>query len=420
MVEITRNIERVQTTGNWPAAFARWQTFREVGVLRRILLVSLGVLIFFGTLNGPASVLAITNTTQKGSLLLFPKIVTYGPDPDGPPLVDTIITISNDNTIDVYLKCYWVDENQTVEDFQFRMTANQPIAFSAWGNDLINLTGAPGLLELPTFKNKVGQLLCWAVNAGDSTQIQFNHLYGESMIMSPAFIPIPYVTSATSIPAWSFRALQDPTPANGGVAGRIPLDGITYDACPKYLVGNFAPSGTAFPGGLPELALAPCRQDLRQDRIPTCAKAKFDVWNANEVKFTGTYQCLKCWYEGFLETIGNDPRQKGPGHGGSNFTYAGLKTFAARFRVQALYSTVCVGKTKGCPGAGDDHFTEAWGGPGKTTPLVGVFLYAYPHFDDELPYTPQTAVSLHSAGADGNGWILWDAADPIVPERPGR
>lgn len=381
-------------------------------MLRRILFVSLGIFLFLGSLTTLASGHTIANTTQKGSLLLFPKIVTYGEDPDEPPLVDTIITIGNDNVIDVYLKCYWVDENQTVEDFQFRLTANQPIAFSAWGNSAINAEAAPGLLELPTFQNKVGQLVCWAVDAGDSTQIQFNHLYGESLIIATPLFTAP-------IPAWSFRALKDPRPVSGGVAGQIPLDGDTYDACPKYLIANFTPSGQGFPGGNPELTLAPCRQDLRQDRIPTCTKAKFDVWNFNEVKFTGAYQCLKCWYEGFLDEIGDDPHQKGPGHGGEKFAYNSLKSFAARFRVQGIYSTVCVGKTKGCPTTSDVDFTEAWGGPGTTTPFVGVLLYAYP-IADSRAVLPQTGFSLHGAGTDPAGQILWDPADPIVPELPGR
>lgn len=387
---------------------------------RKTVIVALVAALFLGSLAALASARSIANTSQKGSLLLFPKIVTQGNEATDEPLVDTIIYISNDNPIDVYLKCYWVDENQTLDDFQFRLTANQPVAFSAWGSSAINDYDAPGLLELQPFKNKVGQLLCWAVDAGDSTQIQFNHLYGQSLIIFPATsTPL----TAAPVPAWSFRALKDPSPAGGGVAGKLPLDGVTYDACPQYMVTNFTPA-EQFPGYRPHLALAPCRQDLRQDRIPTCAKAKFDVWNFNEVKFTGAYQCLKCWYEGYLDQMGKDAHQKGPGYGGLSldyniFTYNVLKSFTARFRVQGVYSAVCVGKTRGCPAAGDDNFTDAWGGAGKTTPFVGVLLYAKTQCDEQehcAPGVPLTGYPLHGAGADASGQILWDVADPVEAE----
>lgn len=388
--------------------------------------VSLGVVFFlFGSLATLASAHSIANTTQKGSMLLFPKIVTDGNETTDTPFVDTVIYIGNDSPVDVYLKCYWVDENQTVDDFQFRLTANQPVAFSAWGNSYINPYDAPGLLDLSPFRNKVGQLICWAVNAGDSTQVLHNNLYGESLIIWPANGSTP--DTAAPIPAWSFRALKDPGSAGGGTDGLLPLDGVTYDSCPKYLIGNFNPAGQ-FPGYRPDLTLVPCRQDLRQDRSPTCTKAKFDVWNFNEVKFTGAYQCLKCWYEGYLDEMGSDAHQKGPGFGGyapnaNYFTYDVLGSFAARFRVQGVYSTVCVGNTRGCPDIGDDNFTDAWGGRGATTPFVGVMLYAETKCTGEPGYcskVPFTGFPLHGAGVDTTGRIRWDAADPVIPELPGR
>lgn len=402
-------------------------------MLRKTLIVSLCIFLLLGGLISLASAHNIANTSQKGSLLIFPKIMAYGVEEEDFPLIDTLITIGNDNTIDVYLKCYWVDENQSVDDFQFRMTANQPIAFSAWGNTSVYTPDGAGMMELPPFRNKVGQLICWAVDAGDSTQIRFNHLYGESLIVWPAgldpvppFDEFPFLGAAPA-PAWAFRALKDPSPDSAGIPGQLPLDGITYDACPKYLISNFIPSGIAFPlPAFPDLTLAPCRQDLRQDRIPTCTKAKFDVWNHNEVKFTGAYQCLKCWYEGFLEMMGDDAHQKGPGHGGSKFTYNVLRGFAARFRVMGVYSTVCVGKTKGCPKSSDADFAEAWGGPGKTTPFVGHLYYSI-QIPEEFcengacpPALPMTGFALRGAGSDADGQILWNAADPWVPEHPKR
>ncbi len=83
-----------------------------------------------------------------------------------------------------------------------------------------------------------------------------------------------------------------------------------------------------------DLTLVPCIQDLRQDRVPTCTKAKFDIWNENETKYTGAYQCLKCWFEGYLGDIGSYTI----GYGGEKFWYKNLHTTAGRFRVEGIPS----------------------------------------------------------------------------------
>jgi len=103
------------------------------------------------------------------------------------------------------------------------------------------------------------------------------------------------------------------------------------------------------------LTLAPCQQDLRQDKAPVCAKAKFDVWNENEAKLTGAYQCVKCWFEGVLSDIGTDVwggcnltqitngKCKATGVGGSKFTAGVLKTSLGRFRVSPDTFPACRG-----------------------------------------------------------------------------
>jgi hypothetical protein len=228
-----------------------------------------------------------------------------------------------------------------------------------------------------------------------------------------------------------------------------PVNQRGYDACPQYLVFNFAPDGSplALPNR-PDLTLWPCRQDLRQDRVPTCTKAKFDIWNENEVKFTGAYQCFKCFFEGFLVDIGNQTgvvtseiagkymRSRGPGYGGDKFTKAVLRTDVARTRVQGIYSTVCVASNvagqplsdpktwvpssrKGCPnipaGATDwasrgAAFSAAWGtSSAAITPLLGVVMYAL----DETVTDPGNPIRIRPYGAYtpfGAGSASWTAA----------
>lgn len=160
----------------------------------------------------------------------------------------------------------------------------------------------------------------------------------------------------------------------------------------------------------PDLTLVPCKEDLRQDRIPTCTKAKFDVWNANEVKFTGSYQCLKCWYEGILEGIGLVDKT---GLGGGNFSLASLRTYANRLRVQGIASTVCNNKF-----LTTDKTDKCIGGQ-VTTPFVGLQLYGFPLNSSGSFIYPMVGYTPHGAGTDGSGFVLWHTAGG-TPETPRR
>ena len=189
--------------------------------------------------------------------------------------------------------------------------------------------------------------------------------------------------------------------------------------CPQYLVENFIASDPdSYKNRRPDLTLWPCIQDLRQDRTPTCTKAKFDVWNENEIKFTGAYQCFKCFLEVFLDEIGTskknpnhwghfDGGQKGNGFGWDKFTLDSLGTQVGRFRVSGVASSVCT-------------FRSPWNvcnGKTVNTPLLGVLLYAA-DFGDGDTYDrnaqkvidPITGITLHGAGTDATGKILWDPA----------
>jgi hypothetical protein len=97
------------------------------------------------------------------------------------------------------------------------------------------------------------------------------------------------------------------------------------------------------------------------------------------------------------------------GVGGRNFSLASLGTYAARFRVQGISSSVCTNKF-----LNSDKSNKCTGGQ-TATPFVGLMLYGLP-MDAVYPvvgYTP------HGAGADGSGFILWDTAGS-TPEKPRR
>jgi hypothetical protein len=353
----------------------------------------------------------VANTNQKGSLLIWPKIANYNG-------YRTYISIANDYPGEVWVKCYWVDENQTIEDFMFRLTPNQPVWFDA-------RFGEGDIMTVPPFQGELGELKCWAVNAAGDKQIAFNHLYGNALIFDGE-------TTGFEYNAWSFTARGVNQGAAVGTGGDIRLTGNNggYDACPQYLVENFMADYTEVIDGAgvvrdvgaevtvarwPALALVPCKQDLRQDRTPTCTKAKFDVWNENETKYTGAHRCIKCWYEGYLAPLDFPGPPYGFGFGGDKFTYAGLHTFLARFRVTGVASSVCNNKfktpdTKYAPG------TDKCKGGQVNSPLLGVLWHRVALNVDQM----LIGITPHHAGADGTGFVLWDAGgdSPEFPEAP--
>lgn len=376
------------------------------------------VVIWFGSAAFAAQ--NVGNPSQKGSLLIFPKIDTRN---NGITFQrDTLIRISNDYPADVQIKCYWVDSNQTVQDFEFRMTVSQPIWFrasdgsgSGTANPRDNI-GNPATMP-PFFDNATGELLCWAVNVAGTDQVAVNHLSGTATIVDYA--------AHTAYEYNSFNFIVRP-PGNTFGAPVLPQGDLKltgnpgeYDAGPKYLLFNFFADnelnlGQVGIGGLggesasvtfgcTELTLAPMHQDLRQDRIPTCTKAKFDIWSENEIKYTGAYQCFKCWFNACLTDIGTPLGPRG-GYGGSKFTYKDLHTTLGRLRVSSVKSSVCNDLFPTCQSQVE-------------TPLVGL-TSTQVWFIDPPGYAVVGGPST-GAGTGSAAHILWDYAGPPV-EAPNR
>jgi len=403
-------------------------------MVKKIALISLAVVLMLAMANIASAKPSVANTSQKGSLLVFPKIIAFDNGTSGTAGVDTYVMIGNDGTSGKWIKCYWMDNNQTSYDFMFYLTPNQPVVFSSF----YGYYGATPAVEVPPFLG-VGALTCWVSKEDDSQPQNYNHLYGNAMVSN-----LKGADAGTTFfyNAYSFQAIGDTlfstlTDDSGGIQLRFtgdtpPVANRGYDACPKYLVFNFIPYGVSVFGEpyYPDLTLWPCRQDLRQDRIPTCTKAKFDIWNENEVKFTGSYQCFKCFFEGFLTDIGNQAglsingaflNARGPGYGGNKFTYPVLQTESARARVQGIYSSVCIAQSSswtsvppktrvisgpGCPNISADGtksaaFTTAWGTSSTITPLLGVLMYAVDDATstDPVKILPHAGHTVFGAGA---------------------
>lgn len=316
----------------------------------------------------------VGNTTQKGSVLIFPKVrIAESPTPR-----DTYITIANDYYSGVNVKCYWVrGSDQHTQDFSFRLTANQPVYFLA-------STGEPK--DVPPFEGPDGMLICFAVDPAGENAINFNHLYGSATVINYS---VGEGGTGYAYNSWNFAAranvaLKRPV----GTPGTIALDGINFDACPQYLLFNFPAVGAV--DGLfvnDDLTLLPCKQDLRQDHAITHTKAQFDLWNLNEVHYTGVYQCINCWFESLVSGLQNNA---------TKFNVDDLHSAFGRLRVTGVASSVCSGSV--------------------ASPLLGLLVEQIDTDTDEAPDIDVLAAVGGNGAGTASGYILWDNSSSIIPE----
>jgi hypothetical protein len=294
------------------------------------------------------------NTSQKGSLLIFPAI-----DQNPEDASDTVIEISNDNILPVQLECYYVNERKDRVDFGFLLT---PKATASWdvgsGNGTINPPPFPSAgTAYPTGNPNRGELVCFAVDFAVANQVAFNHLTGTATVIHLGDSDAAEAYQAFRYNAWAFAAEGGYAPPSDytimGKPGNLLLTGYgagTYDACPLYNIASFMPGEGVTPGsgssiGIPpvlytadnDLSLVSCNQDLRQDFKLHLTKLQFTVWNANETMYTGAYVCVDS-----VEKVGLSPEDAKPGFvANSNFTYRTLRTANARLQVQGVASTQC-------------------------------------------------------------------------------
>jgi hypothetical protein len=345
----------------------------------------------------------VGNTSQKGSLLIFPQI-------DVSPGWDTLVRISNDANTGVDLTCYYMNERKGRRDFHIRLTRKQPIWFSVSRH-----AGTFPVAAFPTDFNPLipgnvnkGMLACWATDVALAAQISHNHLSGTATVgqlqsktttvgTPPATVTITTPERAAfTYPSWNFTARGVAAGANVGTPGRLDLTGVdgAYDACPSYLIGHFTPRGvnatTNFGGEFVTenfLSVASCNLDFKQDYVPHFTKLKIEVWNEQEVKFTGSFECSDSTKWLPLSTTDVAPE---------NFDANVVQSVAAQLKVKGVASTQCP------PVAGRN--TENSGLVGVLS--AQVFTQSDPGF---------AGTSMNGAGAQA-GFILWDAQDAVVPE----
>jgi hypothetical protein len=278
------------------------------------------------TLSTSAFALDRANTAQKGSLLVFPKIdVSEGSE--------TIIRIENTYPRSVQVECYFQNATKYYRSVEFDLTGFQPMTLKASdylpsGTGPFPTAADPSSPYYVENANYVGELKCWAVFKDGTSQISWNHLTGSATVL------VYDDPSAWQYTAWAFRCLNPTTEgvACGTTPGTLQLNGTDYEYCPKKLTIGFAPyrdedsiqrRGRVYYDDT-DLSIASCNQDFRQERDLTYTKLKFNVWNEDEFRLNGAYQCIDSWVEKDLRHIQ---------YAGDNFSYSVLGTKAARFVV---------------------------------------------------------------------------------------
>jgi hypothetical protein len=256
-----------------------------------------------------------------------------------------------------------MDGNKNRVDFSFTITRSQPVWFDArtgTGTYPINpfpMSPSNGLdnpfLITPPFATEAadglgayrkGLLVCFAVDAGESSQVKWNHLSGTATLYNAGSGAYEYNAYAVYAPLG-----LDLEPIGNG--GTIDLNGITYDACPLYQIGQFSPQGQDFGGrrgrGEPiavtatRLVIAGCTLYLNQDYTPVWTKLFFDVWNSDEIKFTGAFECSDSWHETEFDSPPSSNAGGPIDSAAQNFQFGTLQTYAARYRVQGIKSSQC-------------------------------------------------------------------------------
>jgi len=240
----------------------------------------------------------VTNTSKKGSLLVYP-LIKVGPPGDGN---DTIVFIANDYPKKVRINCqYATPKDCACDSFSFTLTANQSIAFSAkTGFDLDgnSLPRRINLIEFPTANDQyVGELRCWATSPSGAYNISWNHLYGSAIVVEGD-------NQTWEYSAWRFavgyavgrgNAVKNALGSNTKI---LRLTGMpdTYDACPEKLIFNFInqvenPDSAEYGEGLADnrLTLIPCKQDC----VTTPVRAHFRIYDEyeNDRQETACYGC---------------------------------------------------------------------------------------------------------------------------------
>ncbi|GEM_PF-5994760 len=278
-----------------------------------------------------------TGVTQKGSLLIYPKVELRW-SPTGDLVQDTFITLNNDFSADVEILMYLVSEACNHVDNTFTLTRDQPVYWSAYSG--LPAGVSPWAVLGSAYPDPEGSgdliargfVILWAVD-DQGCEIRWNHLFGQAAV-------VDYREGTVwEYNAYAFQAQSGVNGGPTGTPGVLNLDGSEFDwPFDRLLLEFFASGATAFSRDDltvkhdTDLTLLILDLDLRQNGAgPAAARVKFDIWNQNEIGFSGLTFCMTKWNESLLSARG--------GH----FLIRNLHTDMGRARIMGRQSGSCPG-----------------------------------------------------------------------------
>ncbi|MBV9569909.1 MAG: hypothetical protein JO056_01535, partial [Alphaproteobacteria bacterium] len=116
----------------------------EAAIMKSILQISLAGATSIAAVLAANSAFAaqnVANTSQKGSLLVWPMITV---DPGKKAQQDTSVEISNDANASVHVECEYVNERKGRVNFDFELSGKQTVSWDV-------LTGSGDQLHPPPF-----------------------------------------------------------------------------------------------------------------------------------------------------------------------------------------------------------------------------------------------------------------------------
>jgi len=322
------------------------------GKMRRMPLLTLATATSIAALFAGSAFAQVANTTQKGSLLIWPLITVdqsstamYGGE-------DTFVELSNSSSYPIEVECYYVNETKDRVDFDFNISGKGTVSWDVLQHKGDNIAPPP----FPTGKGKYsgdvyrGELVCFAVDDGVDTQVPWNELTGTAAVEALKYATATEAKEEFKYNAWSFCARNssgcapDDNTLAQGTPGDLALTGQNtagvYDACPAVNIATFMPNGAKL-GYTKTLAnnlsVSGCDQDLTENYSIYTTDLSFNIWNANEDSYSGTYICTDS-----VETVPLSDSNTSL-NDSTNFDNTTLRTPDARFEVSGISSGVCGG-----------------------------------------------------------------------------
>lgn len=302
-----------------------------------------------------------TDVSKKGSLLVYPAVEIEW-NAAGEVVLDTIFTITNDYFDEVRVQLYYVNGDAPRDaiiagdppviisdaepgwnfaDCEFTLTADQSLFWSlATGSPqgcqpfaVIDPDGRPDPDGITGRRVLRGFVLAWAVDA-EGREIKWNHLSGGATTidyeLTSAWEYGPYAFAANSL---DHGQQTDDRP------GQLILNGREYDAPYDVLILTFDAAGASHSTGNgitvssdTDLTLHLIEADLRDENFGLVnTLVRYDIWNMNERRFSGTQHPLTCWHQRLFSDLGLP----------NNFLRSVLQTDRGKTRIHGLPQEDC-------------------------------------------------------------------------------